>query len=60
MLSKDDVGILFAIAQRAVDGAHWPSLREDLLDIASAEDLNRVWMAAAAEAGRVPEPLMED
>ncbi len=60
MLSKNNVAILYAIAQAAVEGCNWLSLREDLLDIASAEDLDRVWMAAAEEAGRVVAPLMED
>ncbi len=59
-MNKDDVGILYAIAQEAIDGCNWPSLRERLLGVASEEDLDRVWMLAAAEAGRHPEPLMEE
>ncbi len=59
-MNKDDVGILYAIAQEAIDGCNWPSLRERLLAVASEEDLDRVWMAAATEAGRIAEPLMEE
>lgn len=60
MLTDQDVNVLYSIAQAAIERCHWPSLRERLEEVASVEDLDRVWMQAATVAGYTPAPLMED
>lgn len=59
-MTPEDQSIIFDIAQAAMEGCNWPSLRDRLLEVASEEALDRAWMALAAEVGRVVEPLMAE
>ena len=54
-----DVSILYGIAQAAMEGCNWPSLRERLLEVAEESALDLAWMNAQREIGRTQERLME-